>query len=496
MTISLQFKFPVNLTVQQFITQLSEIVDNQLVFPHYYLKTYYDSFDWRLYSNKVIAEFSDSTFILKSFENGLIIASTELNEVPKFYQQFEQSDVRNQLESLLEIRALLPICTVAVQSQQLNIINSDKKTTLRLIIEEYEHIRHRVLLQPIKGYDQEAEDISNLLISQLGLIATRKSVLLEALKQENKSICLPKKVIYLTPEMSADIAIKIIYSQLLKTIKDNERGTIDNTDSEFLHDFRVAVRKTRSALSQLKKILPNDINIHYAQFFSWLGSITSETRDLDVYLLNFDQYKNDLPLAMRKHLNPFQDFLYKKQQQAQQALANELRSVHYLSTLSAWENYLEQPVPIASELSIKELADKRIRKNFQRVLKEGKNITDQSPAEDLHELRKSCKKLRYLMDFFQSLYPKNKIKQLLNALKILQEVLGDFQDCSVQEEHLKQFSAEMRAMETSNDTLLAIDSLIENLDNHKAEIRSHFALKFAEFTQEETLNTFKLLFGN
>lgn len=341
MTISLQFKFPVNLTVQQFITQLSELVDNQLVFPHYYLKTYYDSFDWRLYSNKVIAEFSDSTFILKSFENGLIIASTELNEVPKFYQQFEQSEIRNKLESMLEMRALLPICTVAVQSQQFNIINSDKKTTLRLIVEEYEHIKHRVLLQPIKGYDQEAEAISNLLISQLGLIATRKSVLLEALKQENKSIYLPKKVISLTPEMPADIAIKIIYSQLLKTIKYNEQGTINNTDSEFLHDFRVAVRKTRSALSQLKKILPNDINAHYAQFFSWLGSITSETRDLDVYLLNFEQYKNDLPLAMREHLNPFQDFLYKKQQQVQQALANELRSNHYLSSLSAWENYLE-----------------------------------------------------------------------------------------------------------------------------------------------------------
>ena len=190
MTISLQLRFPVNLTVQQFITQLSELVDNQLVFPHYYLKTYYDSFDWRLYSNKVIAEFSDSTFILKSFENGLIISSTELNEVPKFYQQFEQSEIRNKLESILEMRALLPICTVAVQSQQLNIINSDKKTTLRLIVEEYEYIRHRVLLQPIKGYDQEAEAISNLLISQLGLIATRKSVLLEALKQENKSIYL------------------------------------------------------------------------------------------------------------------------------------------------------------------------------------------------------------------------------------------------------------------------------------------------------------------
>ena len=46
--------------------------------------------------------------------------------------------------------------------------------------------------------------------------------------------------INLDPEMRADIAIKYIYSHLLKAIKDNEQGAIADIDSEFLHDFRVA----------------------------------------------------------------------------------------------------------------------------------------------------------------------------------------------------------------------------------------------------------------
>jgi CHAD domain-containing protein len=331
----------------------------------------------------------------------------------------------------------------------------------------------------------------------LDLTAINKPILLTALEQQGRTLYSSKQLIYLQPETRADIASKHIYSQLLTTIKDNEQGTIDDIDSEFLHDFRVAVRRTRSALSQLKKVLPDDINSHYAEFFSWLGSITSETRDLDVYLLNFERYKQDLPMAMREYLNPFQTFLHKKQQQAQQQLATELRSAHYLSSLSAWQQYLEQPVSVSTncQLTIKELADKRVWKNFQRVLKEGAAISELSPAEALHELRKSCKKLRYLMEFFQSLYTKNKIKILLNALKGLQEVLGDFQDCTVQEAHLKQFHAEMQSMDTPADTLLAIDSLIDNLDSHKVEIRSHFDLKFAAFTQQEMLDTFKLLFG-
>jgi CHAD domain-containing protein len=496
MTISLQFKFPAHLTVQQFINQLDNDIDNQLVSSQHYLKTYYDSFDWRLYANNRVCEFVDSTLLLKSFESDLLITHIKLNQVPRFFQQLEQSELRNQLEAILEMRALLPVCTVAYQAYHINIINADKKTILRLIIEEYEQINHRLLLQPIKGYDKETEWVINILISQFGLIANTQPLLITALEQQDKKVddYSSKPVIRLSPETSADIAVKIIYTQLLKTIKDNEYGTIDDIDSEFLHDFRVSVRRTRAALSQLKKALPDDITAYFSNFFSWLGGITSETRDLDVYLLNFDQYKNALPITMREHLKPFQIFLLKKQQQAQQLLANELRSHYYLSTLSAWRQYLEQPVLIPTELTIKELADKRVWKNFQRVLKEGRAINEQSPAEDLHELRKSCKKLRYLIEFFQSLYPKNKIRQLLTALKYLQEVLGDFQDCAVQEAHLKQFSAEMQTMNTPVDTLLALDSLITNLDSHKVEIRSHFALKFDEFTQNETLDTFKLLF--
>ena len=59
--------------------------------------------------------------------------------------------------------------------------------------------------------------------------------------------------------MRADIAAKYIFSHLLKTMKDNEPGTIADTDSEFLHDFRVAVRRTRAGLSQLKGVLPDKL---------------------------------------------------------------------------------------------------------------------------------------------------------------------------------------------------------------------------------------------
>ncbi len=493
----LQFKFPVDLTVEQFITQFRDEIGNQRLFRHHHLKTYYDTFDWRLYSNGIICEFVSSKLTLKSLENDLVITSAKLNEVPKFSGQFESEKIRQQLEPILEMRALLPVCKVDYQSCQLNVINEDKKIILRLTLEVHEQIRHRVLLQTIKGYEKAAAEIIDKLTCQLGLTATSKPILLAVLKQQGRKVndYSSKLAISLNPETRADIAVKIIYSQLLNTIKANEQGTIADIDSEFLHDFRVAVRRTRAALSQLKQALPAKVTVHYAEFFAWLGNITSETRDLDVYLLNFDGYKNSLSVEMRENLNPLHEFLLKKQQQAQKELAKKLCSAKYLSRLSEWALYLKEPeIDTGTQLIIKQLADQRLRKIFKRVLREGSAITEQSPCEDLHELRKSCKKLRYLLEFFQSLYDKNKMMILLKSLKKLQEILGEHQDCAVQKSNLQQFSTEMHAMNTPVETFFAIGQLIQSIDAHRLDCRSHFASEFAEFTQEETLNIFKTLF--
>jgi len=129
------------------------------------------------------------------------------------------------------------------------------------------------------------------------------------------------------------------------------------------------------------------------------------------------------------------------------------------------------------------------------VLEEGEAITDLSPAEALHDLRKSCKKLRYLMEFFQSLYPESQIKCLIKNLKGLQEVLGDFQDYAVQEHNLKLFSEEMMALNAHANTFLAMGVLVQDLDAHRCNARKDFASRFEDFKEEENRSAFTSLFA-
>ncbi len=70
-------------------------------------------------------------------------------------------------------------------------------------------------------------------------------------------------------------------------IADNLPGTLEDVDSEFLHDLRVAVRRTRSLQRQFKAIYPDRLQ-HFRDEFKRLQAVTGDLRDLDVYLLDFD----------------------------------------------------------------------------------------------------------------------------------------------------------------------------------------------------------------
>ncbi|GAB4259765.1 MAG: CHAD domain-containing protein [Methylomicrobium sp.] len=503
-TLSLHFLFPGHLTAEKFLARLSENAFLKTAAEQYTLKTYYDTFDWRLYGKNLICEHNrsqkSSLLTIKKRHTGETLVSEETDNAPKFAHDFQSETIRQMLSPILDMRALLPLTTLECTLLQVNVLNNDEKTVLRLTIESYEHIPCRLRLTPVKGYDKAALKLVENLI-RMGLVESYEPALLDALKVQGRR---PKDYsskldIKLDPNMRSDLAVKYIFSHLLNVIKLNEQNAIADTDSEFLHDFRVAVRRTRSGLSQLKQVLPEEETKYFGRYFAWLGQITTPTRDLDAYLLEFDRYKNTVPADIRDDLNPLYDFLVRKQKTAQAHLADKLKTQEYLAPLIAWEEFLrtptiKKPTQPNALLPIKTLADQRILKVYQRAIKQGRRISDLSPPHELHDLRKTCKKLRYLMEFFQSLYPEKKIKFLIKHLKDFQDILGEFQDLEVQEETLKKFSEEMRDEPIATDTFLAMGVLIQTVDQRRREVRATFAEKFADFDTPAIRQAFFELF--
>jgi|GEM_PF-2950329 inorganic triphosphatase YgiF len=57
-------------------------------------------------------------------------------------------------------------------------------------------------------------------------------------------------------------AVTHIHLPLLKSLHNHEAGIRTHGHAEFLHDFRVAVRRTRAILTQIKYIYPDEIVRH------------------------------------------------------------------------------------------------------------------------------------------------------------------------------------------------------------------------------------------
>lgn len=507
------YRLEEGLSVEQFPDLLGELGAWHVGEPASSVLTCFDSFDWRLYAagTSLWCE-TDATLnrvIWSELDTGAVRLERS-GEVPRFARDLPDGALKRQLAPLLEMRALLPLATLQRDRQPLVLLDSQEKTVLRvyldrLVVSSPEDGQTRELprllgIEPLKGYPKPAARLAGLL-EQNDLVretANLFTLTMGALEMEPGGYS-SKLDVDLAPDLPAREALRRILLHLLQAMETNEDGTLRDLDSEFLHDFRVAVRRTRSALGQVKKVLPKPLSRRMRKEFAWLGQITGPTRDLDVYLLTFPDYRASLPAAIRADLDPLHEFLQRRQRREQRLLARRLESKRYRKLVAEWREWLEHPGGDRgdnAELPIGRLASERIRKTFQRVLREGRAINDTSPATDLHELRKTCKKLRYLLEFFQGLYPAGKLRKLIKALKGLQDNLGTFQDLSVQAESLRQFARQMAAEGVAPpDTLLAMGMLVDRFQQREAACRDEFADRFSAFSGAGTCRQFAELFA-
>jgi CHAD domain-containing protein len=280
----------------------------------------------------------------------------------------------------------------------------------------------------------------------------------------------------------------------------NVDGAVADLDLEFLHDLRVSVRRSRAALSQVKGVFPPAAVARYREDFGGLGRITGPKRDLDVFVLGMPEYVEDVPEELRPDLEAFRRFLVGEHARAREALAKQLTSDEFRALLRDWRGFLQARAADdadtpSARLPVGEVANARIWRAFRRVLKEGRAVDDASPPTQLHELRKDCKKLRYLLEFFGSLYPADQLDALIRALKLLLDTLGAYQDLAVQAHHLEAFAEQMAAAgKAPVRTVLALGALVGRLLEQRAAERAEFAARFAAFDTDANRSLYRALF--
>ncbi|MCI5124297.1 MAG: CHAD domain-containing protein [Candidatus Electrothrix sp. AR5] len=317
---------------------------------------FHDSFDWRLYANGLLCFEQDNRISLTDLLGHELVPSLPSSEeAPGFYQDFPDSALKRKLAPVVEMRTLLLQSSFSRTTRQLRILNKDEKTVAMLVLSELsvetgeagetDQPICSVQLHEVRGYEKWFQRLE-LALEKFGTPqpCTREQDLKTVLAAKGR---LPKDYsskfsVPLKSGMTALTAAKTIYRDLLGTMRKNEQGILDDLDSEFLHDFRVAIRRTRSGLDMIKKVLEPKISARFKEDFRYLGQITGPVRDLDVYLLMEEDYKARLPNHLQKGLHYFFDDLAEQREKEQEKLVQALQSSQYKTIIKDWEKYLRQ----------------------------------------------------------------------------------------------------------------------------------------------------------
>ncbi|MGI9553920.1 MAG: CHAD domain-containing protein [Thermodesulfobacteriota bacterium] len=467
---------------------------------------YYDTFDWRLFKKNLCLTKNRNIYSISKLSGADSYSSLTLNSRKNlsFWWNFPESKLKNKLKSIIGIRALIPMTTVDSTNQIYKLMNKDEKIIARL---NFQKIKDKsttgdniglIYLYPVRGYHEEFNKAKNIL-SGIGLKQNKKDILTISLSTSNlkPGSYTGKLEIRLKPEFTTLQSAVLIFSNLLNTMKQNEEGIKNDTDTEFLHDFRVAVRRTRAALSQLKAVFSEEITDKAKKEFSNLGKMTNHLRDLDVYLLNKERYTKMLPRDLHPGLEPVFKILENKRIKEQIKITEYLNSDSYKNIINSWEDFLlnheyEAVKSHNSDTPVIDIAKLFILKKYKNIIKTGKKFNEKTPDLDLHSLRIECKKLRYLLEFFTSLFTQDDMTLIIKQLKKLQDNLGDFNDLYVQQESLKNF---LKDYKNKDITASALGGLIAVLYQNQLVIRNEFTRKFEEFSTADNIKLYNKLFS-
>ena len=220
----------------------------------------------------------------------------------------------------------------------------------------------------------------------------------------------------------------------------HDPGTRLGTDSEELHQQRVATRRLRAFLRAGRDLLDPSWAEPLQIELRWLGSSLGPVRDLDVLIQHLDAEVRSLG-ADEAQGHKLVRTLERSRRSARRRLLAVLESERYFALLDS----LERPfATVADEPTLAQIhADEH-----RRLRAAVKTLAADSPDEELHAARIKVKRARYAAELEGD-------AAYVQAAKRLQDVLGEHQDAVVAVAELRGLAGRMP------DTVLAAGRLIE-----------------------------------
>lgn len=466
------------------------------------VRRYLDTFDWALWRSggRLLVERDGRATRLRWEPAGGRSARTmRLEREPRFAADLPAGVVRREVADAAGERALLPAGQAEVRRTLVRVADGRAKTVARVWLETARTAgedaptgpgRRTLRVEPLTGYAAAGAEVAARLAAVLPLAPDERDELADAAAAAGRTPgdYTSKVAVRLTPGEPAERAVRRVLSRLLATLAANVEGTVRDLDPEFLHDLRVATRRTRTCLGQLRGVLSPGTFAPFAEEFRWLGDATSLCRDLDVFLLDLEARRREVTPAAAANLGPLIAHLRARREEAHRALAGKLESARFTKLVRRWQRVLGRRAPGGEDGArpIAEVAGERTLRTYRRLVRHGEALPPDPPATAMHRLRIDAKKLRYLLEFFAGLWDAEAVAAVVRELRAVQDALGRYHDAWIQSEQLPALGGELIAAGAGAGALLAMGELAAALNQRQAAELAAFADRFAPFAAEAT----------
>lgn len=224
----------------------------------------------------------------------------------------------------------------------------------------------------------------------------------------------------LTPEMTPGEAFRAIAFACLEQLQRNEVLGRAQTDPEFVHQARVALRRLRSALKLFAPVLPETI-LAYGEVWKILAATLGEARNWDIFLSEtLPALEADFPGHAELHRLRRGGQL--QGAKARRTVEQFFSDAEYSRCLLGFTAALATP-PKPEASTVEAFARQRLDRLARRARRLARRNVD-GDRESWHQLRIRLKELRYAVEFFSPLLPRRRLKPYAAALARLQDELG------------------------------------------------------------------------
>ncbi len=201
-----------------------------------------------------------------------------------------------------------------------------------------------------------------------------------------------------------------MFSERLKKSHRELALYVEDFSADNIHDLRISIRRMITIYQILPKQLQKKKIKKFVKKYRFLFKLNSDVRDYDIL---FEK------LSLRNFLDP--EFIQYLEKQREKKLIDALSQATMLLKFKV--PHISEKPDFIDKINI--LFNNRcldlvleIQKNLPEI------IRDETKIKELHSMRKTVKKLRYLLEFL----PKDSVSIFLEDLKRLQDLLGDIHD--------------------------------------------------------------------